>query len=120
MSATAPITHRLSFQPSPTLLCSPVVELLLLYSLPESSTPSIFDPIVTFIKSTDGCLGVAAGPAAEDEDGEELRNAFLVIVGWESIEANEKGVESERFQNLPKAEGAKVILHHVRFQKAED
>ena len=47
----------------------------------------------------------------------KIGNAFLVIVGWESIKANEKGAKSEGFKNLPKAEGAKMMLHHVRFQK---
>jgi hypothetical protein len=92
-----------------------VVELLLLHSLPVSSAPSIFDPMVSFIKSTDGCLGVAAGPATEE--GDEIGNAFLIVVGWESIEANENGAKSEGFKNLPKVEGARVMLHRVRFQK---
>lgn len=69
--------------------------------------------MVAFIKSTDGCLGVAAGKAAED--GDEIGNAFLLVVGWESVEANEEGAK-----NLPKGGGGKVMLHRVRFQKVGD
>jgi hypothetical protein len=119
MSTSAPTTHLLSFSPPADLLCSLVVELLLLYSLPETSVPSSFDAMVAFIKSTDGCLGVAAGSAAED-DGDEVGNAFLLVVGWESMEANEKGAKSDGFKKLPKVEGVKVLLHHVRFQKVAD
>ena len=71
--------------------------------------------MVSFIRGTDGCLGVAAGPSTEE--GEEAGNAFLVVAGWESIEANEKGAKSEGFESLPKVEGARVMLHRVRFQK---
>lgn len=120
MSDSAPTIHRLDFSVPASLLCSPIVELLLLYSLPESSVPFNFDPMIALIRSTDECLGVAAGPAAEDDDGDEVGNAFLLIVGSESIEANENGAKSEGFKNLPKVEGTKVMLHHVRFQKAGD
>jgi hypothetical protein len=74
--------------------------------------------MVAFIKSTDCCLGVVAGPATDGSDeGDGIGKAFLVLVGWESVEANEKGAKSEGFKNLPKVEGARVSSHRVRFQK---
>lgn len=115
LSASTPMIHDLAFQPSTTILCAPIVELLLLHSLPASATPSIFDPVVAFIKSTDGCLGVATGKATEE--GDEIGNAFLVIVGWESVEANERGATSEGFKSLPKVEGGRVVVQRVRFQR---
>jgi hypothetical protein len=117
MSDTAPTIHRLSFKPPTSLLCSSVTDLLLLYSFPPWSTPRNFDFLVSIIKYTTGCVGVAVGLAAEDGDGDEndeIENAFLVIVGWESI------AESEAMNNLPKIEGVKVMLHRVTFQKAVD
>ena len=44
--------------------------------------------------------------------------SIIVIVGWESMEANEKGAKSEGFKKLPKME-AKVEMHHVKFRRAE-
>lgn len=113
LSASTPVIHDLAFQPSSTILCSPVVELLLLHSLPGSSTPSQFEPLVAFIKRTDGCLGITSGKTRED--GDEIGNAFLLIIGWESVEANEEGAK-----NLPWGGGGDVMLHRVRFQTVED
>jgi hypothetical protein len=76
--------------------------------------------MIAFLKSTDGCQGVAAGPAAEEDEGDELGNAFLIISGWESMEANENGAKLGKCKSLLKVEGAKVLLHRVRFQKVGD
>jgi len=40
-----------------------------------------------------------------------------VIVGWESVEANERGATSEGFKSLPKVEGGRVVVQRVRFQR---
>ena len=71
----------------------------------------------SFIESAEGCLGVAAGVI---DDGKGIENAFLFIVGWQSMEANEKGSKSEGFKKLPKIDGAKILLRHVRFLTTGD
>lgn len=64
------------------------------------------------VTSTEGCLDIAKGPAVEEVDG---GYTWLVIIGWESLEANVKGLKSEAFAKAPKL-NAKTELHHVKFQ----
>ena len=119
MSENAPTVHRLFFAVPPSILCASVVELLLLYDLPKQTSSSKFEPMLASIKGTAGCLGVAAGLAAEDDDGDESGNSFLLIAGWESMGANKNALKSERLSELGNGE-AKAMLHLVRFHKAAD
>lgn len=117
MSTTIPKCHYLSFTPSALILSSPVVEMLSLTDLPASTTASAFNPLLNFIRGTEGCLGAAAGEVTTYGDVQEGGMWFLVVVGWESKEANDRGAKSEEFKKLPKLEG-KVEKHHVKLEKA--
>jgi heme-degrading monooxygenase HmoA len=68
------------------------------------------------VSSTEGCLGIAKGPAVEEVDG---GHEWLVVIGWESLEVNVKGQKSEAFAKSPKLH-AKTELHHVTFQAIEE
>jgi hypothetical protein len=114
MSATAPTTHCLSFKPSANLLCASITDLLLLYNTNPRTTAESFKILVSIIKHTPGCLGVDIGSAVEDEDEDEIGNAFLFVIGWESL------AEAEAMKSLHRIEGAELKLCHVRFQKAGD
>lgn len=63
--------------------------------------------------STESCLGIAKGPALAEVDGDR---AWVVMIGWESLEANVKGQKSEAFAKAPKLY-VKTEMHHVKFQK---
>jgi len=62
--------------------------------------------------NTEGFLGIAKGPVVEDIYG---GHAWLVMIGWESLEANIKGQKSEAFAKAPKLH-VKTEMHHVKFQ----
>jgi len=55
----------------------------------------------------------------EGEDAKE-QGMFLIMVGWESLEAHERGKSDEGFAKLPMWIWKKVEMHHVRWVRVGD
>jgi hypothetical protein len=107
--------YRINFNPGlPTsILSSPITEMLTLHGLPHDFTEDGLFGFLNMVASTEGCLGIAKGPALEEVDGSRV---WVVMIGWESLEANVKGQKSKAFAKAPKLH-VKTEMHHVKFQK---
>lgn len=120
LELTKPISHdpitgyHINFNPSipSTILTSPIVEMLTFHDLPADFTEEGLAGFLAMVSSTEGCLGIAKGPVIEEANG---GHAWLVMIGWESLEANVKGQKSEAFAKAPKLH-VKTEMHHVKFQ----
>ena len=99
---------------SPEIFDCPIVEFLTFSALPPVFLPSSLNPMITFISKTAGCIDATSVVTndAKTKGEEGFRDQFLVIVGWESIAANEKAANSDGFRSLAKADGIKVAMHH--------
>jgi heme-degrading monooxygenase HmoA len=117
MSVEIPKCHYLPLGEWESILSSsPLVEMLSFSSIPSSLPPSTFSPLVSYIKSTAGCVDVVAAPTMQYGDAEG-DGRFLLMVGWESLEAHEKGKNPEGFKKLSTKLWKKVEMHHVRWEK---
>lgn len=92
--------YRIDFDPMvpTTILTSPITEMLAFHGLPYDFNEDELSGFLTMVTSTDGCLGIAKGPALEDVEG---GYAWVVMIEWESL-ANVKGQKSEAFAKAPK------------------
>jgi heme-degrading monooxygenase HmoA len=118
MSTRIPKCHYLPPQPWRTLLIAPVVEMLSFSKLQSTINPSVFKPLIEYIRGTDGCLNVMGAPTTQFGDGVDQKR-FLIVVAWESVEAHERGKKAEGFATLPKELWLKAEVHHVRWNVVE-
>jgi hypothetical protein len=116
MSVTMPKCHYLPLGEWESVLDAPVVEMLSFSGLPDSNQPEVFDPLIGYIRATAGCVKVLAAPTTQFGDGKD-ESRFLIIVGWESIEAHEKGKNPEGFSKLPMTFWKGVEMHHIKWEK---
>jgi quinol monooxygenase YgiN len=118
MSTKNPRCHYLPLRPWESLLSSPVVEMLSFSKLPDSTDPSAFEPLMEYIRKVEGCLNVIGAPTTQYGDGKDEKR-FLIMIGWESIEAHERGKKPEGFAKLSDALWKKAEVHHVKWEKVE-
>lgn len=116
MSVEIPKCHYLPLGEWESVLSAPVVEMLSFSKLPDSITPVAFQPLVEYIRATPGCVKVLAALTMQYGDGKDEKR-FLIVVGWESVEAHEKGKKPEGFAKLPMPLWKKVEMHHVKWEK---
>jgi hypothetical protein len=122
MSKEIPKCHYLPFQPWESVLSAPVTEMLSFYGLADSTqldgATSVFGPLIEYIRGTEGCIGIIAAPTTQYGDGVDEKR-YLIAIGWESVEAHEKGKKPEGFAKLPMALWKKVEMHHVKWEKVD-
>jgi hypothetical protein len=99
------------------------VEMLSFSSLPSTLPGETFTPLVEHIRAVPGCRVVLSAPTMrypkEGEDEKE-QGMFLIMVGWESLEAHEMGKSDVGFAKLPMWIWKKVEMHHVRWVRVGD
>jgi hypothetical protein len=122
MSTNIPKCHYLPLRPWESVISAPVVEMLSFSRLADSidleGASCIFNPLIEYIRGTEGCLKIQAGPTTQYGDGPDQKR-FLITIGWESIEAHEKGKKPEGFATLPMDIWKKAEVHHVKWEKVE-
>jgi hypothetical protein len=118
MSTKIPKCHYLPLRPWLPVLSAPVVEMLSFSKLPDSIHPSVFTPLIEYIRGTEGCLNVIGAPTTQYGDGVDQKR-FLITIAWESIEAHERGKKAEGFATIPDSLWKKAEVHHVKWEKVE-
>jgi quinol monooxygenase YgiN len=79
---------------------------------------SVFQPLIEYIRKTEGCLNSIGAPTTQFGDGIDEKR-FLIMTAWESIEAHERGKKAEGFATLSNDLWKKAQVHHVKWEKAE-
>lgn len=72
--------------------------------------------MIEFIRSRKGCLGSLGAKTFQYGDGAE-EGRFLVMNGWENVEAHEEAKSVTGFGLLPGRVWKKAEMHHVKWEK---
>lgn len=85
-------------------------------NLPTSLPANIYDALLDFVRGAKGCLGVVSAKTTQHGDGDD-EGRYLIMVGWESVEAHEQAKSAVGFAKLPLWVWRKVKVHHIRWEE---